>query len=194
MYQVEVKVKGLAVLLQHRFPVPTYEEMGSGGKKQTGSKDYRQEWRQSLYVTDKGEVYQPANHFELAMVKAASNFKITGRRGKTYKDLVSSNVVVDPEKILFGMTITENDDLTTDADQPLYLDLRPVVIQRARIVRIRPAFKPGWELDFVINVLDDELPANMLQDILTLAGKTVGIGDYRPKFGRFVVTKFEVLK
>lgn len=194
MYQVDVKVKGISVLLQHRFPIPTYEEMGAGGKKQTGSKDYRQEWRTSLYVADNGEVYQPANHFELAMVKAAANFKITGRRGKTYKDLVSSNVVVDPERIPFGIIVTADDDLDTDPDKALYLDLRPVVIQRARIVRIRPAFKPGWELDFVINVLDDELPAGMLQDILVLAGKTVGVGDYRPKFGRFSVVKFEVLK
>jgi hypothetical protein len=194
MYQVEVKVKGLSVLLQHRFPVPTYEEMGVGGKKQTGSKNYQQEWRESLYASEKGEIYQPANHFELSMVKAATNFKITGRRGKTYKDLVAANVVIDPERIPFGITVTENDDLTTDADQPLYLDLRPVVVNRGRIPRIRPAFKPGWELEFVINVLDDELPATMLQDILVLAGKTVGVGDYRPKFGRFAVVKFEVAK
>ena len=194
MYQVNVVVNGISVLLQHRFPLPSYEEMGSGGTKQTGSKDYRQEWRQSLYATDKGEIYQPANHFELAMVKAAANFKITGKRGKIYKDMVASNVVIDPEKIPFGLTITDKDDLTTDADQPLYLDMRPVVIQRARVVRLRPAFKPGWQLEFTINVMDNELPSNMLQDILVLAGKTVGVGDYRPKFGRFAVTKFEVLR
>ena len=194
MYQVDVKVKGISVLLQHRFPVPTYEQLGEGGKKSTGSKDYRQEWRESLYVTEKGMIYQPANHFELAMVKAAVNFKVTGKRGKTYKDLVSANVVVDPERIPFNITIGETDDLTTDADQPLYLDLRPVVIQRARVTRIRPAFSPGWELEFLINVLDDELPAPMLHDILTLAGKAVGIGDYRPKFGRFDVVRFEVVK
>jgi len=192
MYQVNVKVQGTSVMLQHRFPIPTYEEMGSGGTKSTGAKDYREEWRQSLYVDDKNGVYQPANHFELAMVKAAVNFKVTGKRGKSYKDMVSANVVIDPEKILFG--IENPKDLDTDADKPLYLDLRPVVIQRARVVRIRPAFKPGWELEFTINVLDNELPANMLQDILVLAGKTVGIGDYRPKFGRFAVVKFDVVK
>ncbi len=192
MYQVNVKVKGTSVMLQHRFPIPSYEEMSSGGTKHTGAKDYTSEWKESLYTTEKGEIYQPANHFELAMVKAATNFKVTGKRGKSYKDLVSANVVIDPERIPFGIIAPEQ--LDTDADKPLYLDLRPVVIQRARVVRIRPAFKPGWELEFTINVLDDELPANMLQDILVLAGKTVGVGDYRPKFGRFSVVKFEVVK
>jgi hypothetical protein len=192
MYQVGVKVQGISVMLQHRFPIPSYEEMSSGGTKHTGAKDYSTEWKESLYTTEKGEIYQPANHFELAMVKAATNFKVTGKRGKSYKDLVSANVVIDPERIPFGIIVP--DQLDTDADKPLYLDLRPVVIQRARVVRIRPAFKPGWELEFTINVLDDELPANMLQDILVLAGKTVGVGDYRPKFGRFSVIKFEVIK
>lgn len=192
MYQVNAKVQGTSVMLQHRFPIPSYEELSSGGTKHTGAKDYSDEWKDSLYVTDKGEVYQPANHFELAMVKASVNFKVTGKRGKSYKDLVSANVVIDPEKILFG--INRPDELDTDADKPLYLDLRPVVIQRARVVRIRPAFAPGWELEFTINVLDNELPANMLQDILVLAGKTVGVGDYRPKFGRFAVVKFDVVK
>lgn len=192
MYQVNVKVKGTSVMLQHRFPIPSYDEMSSGGTKHTGAKDYTSEWKESLYTTEKGEIYQPANHFELAMVKAATNFKVIGKRGKSYKDLVSANVVIDPERIPFGIIAPEQ--LDTDADKPLYLDLRPVVIQRARVVRIRPAFKPGWELEFTINVLDDELPANMLQDILVLAGKTVGVGDYRPKFGRFSVVKFEVVK
>ena len=122
----------------------------------------------------------------------AASFKVTGKRGKSYKDLVSANVVIDPEKIPFGI---ENPvDLDCDADKALYLDLRPVVIMRARVVRVRPAFKLGWTLNFTINVLDDELPSTMLQDILVLGGKTVGVGDYRPKFGRFAVTQWNVVK
>lgn len=41
MYQVSVKVKGTAPLLQHRFPMPDYEDMGKGGHQQSGVKDYR---------------------------------------------------------------------------------------------------------------------------------------------------------
>ena len=124
------------------------------------------------------------------MVAAAVNFKIQGRRGKTYKDLFRAAVFVSPEQIKHGIAVP--DELTTDGDAPLYLDMRPVVVNRARVVRIRPAFKPGWSLDFEIEVLDDQLHPELIHDILMLAGKTVGIGDFRPKFGRFMVTQFDI--
>lgn len=192
MYTVDVKVKGVSPLLQHRFPMPDYETMGKGGHQQSGAKDYRDEWKQSLYVDADGDIFHPATHFERAMVKAAAQFKIQGKRGKTYKDLVSASVFVTPEEIPFNMKAP--DELDTDADKPLYLDLRPVVIQRARVARIRPAFKPGWELEFQIEVIDDQMPIEMLHEILSYAGKAVGVGDYRPRFGRFQVVKFEVIK
>jgi len=192
MYTIDVTVKGVAPLMQHRFPVPELAMMTKGGKLQTGAVDYTQEWRNYLYVNPDGEIFQPATHFESAMIRAAVNYKITGKRGKTYKDLFSAAVFVTPEQILHG--INEPDELDADADKPLYLDMRPVVVNRARVVRIRPTFSPGWELSFTIEVIDDSINAELIHDVLSLAGKTVGIGDFRPKFGRFMVTKFEVSK
>ena len=190
MYNVSVSVKGTAPLLQHRFPMPNYKSMGKGGKKVTGAVDYTEEWREYFYSNGDGEIYQPAVHFESTMIKAAVNFKITGKRGKTYKDLFKSAVFVSPEMIPHDIKIP--DELDEDGDKPLYLDLRPVVVNRARVVRIRPAFSPGWKLEFEIECLDDQINESLLQDVLDYAGKTVGIGDYRPRFGRFDVIKFEV--
>lgn len=189
MYSVEVKIKGLSPLLQHRYPLPEFETLSSGGKKKTGETNYSQEWRQYLYVNGEDEIYQPAIHIEAAMVKAAVNFKIQGKRGKSYKDLFAGNVFVSPEEILHG--VKEPEALDADADKRLYLDMRPVVVSRARVVRLRPAFKAGWTLEFQVEVLDDQIPQNVLHDVLALAGKTVGIGDFRPRFGRFAVTRFE---
>lgn len=191
MYTVDVSVKGTAPLMQHRFPMPEFETMGKGSKKQTGAKDYTTEWKDYLYANGKG-IFQPAVHFESAMIAAAVNFKIQGKRGKTFKDLFRAAVFVSPEEILHNIPVPE--ELDTDADKSLYLDLRPVVVNRARIVRIRPTFAPGWKLDFEIQVMDDSIHSELINDVLTLAGKTVGIGDYRPRFGRFMVTRFEVHK
>lgn len=190
MYTIDVTVKGTAPLLQHRFPVPEFEDMGKGSTRSTGAKDYTKEWKDYFYSNAKDEIFQPSVHFESSMVKAAVNFKITGKRGKTYKDLFQAAVFVTPEEILHGYNLP--DQLDTDADKPLYLDMRPVVVNRARVVRIRPAFKTGWELSFTIEVIDDTIHPELVNDVLTLAGKTVGIGDFRPKFGRFMITKFEV--
>lgn len=192
MYSVNVSVEGVAPLLQHRFPLPDFETLSKGGKIKTGEKDYTQMWREFLYVTSEGDIYQPATHFDGAMIKAAGGYKIQGARGKTYKDLFKGNVFVSPDVILHGVKAPEN--LDTDADKRLYLDVRPVVIQRARVVQVRPCFKAGWQLDFEITVLDDQIPHNVVNEVLQLAGRTAGVGDFRPKFGRFMVTKFELVK
>lgn len=191
MYEVEVKVIGSSVMLHHRYPMPEFETMGKGSKKQTGAVDYTQEWRSYLYANGRG-IFQPAAHFEAAMIAAATNFKVQGKRGKSYKDLFKAAVFVTPDEIPFNMEVPA--ELDTDGDKPLYLDMRPVVVNRARVVRIRPAFKPGWELEFAIQVIDDSLHYEVVQDVLVLAGKTIGVGDYRPRFGRFTVVRFELAK
>jgi hypothetical protein len=190
MYTASIKVKGISPMLQHRFPVPDLEDMSKGGTQVTGAKDYTQEWRTYFYANSNNEIYQPATHFEAAMVKAAVNFKITGKGRKTYRDLFKAAVFVTPEEIQLGHKVP--DELDTDADKSLYLDVRPCIVNRARIVRIRPAFKAGWEAEFTIEVLDDQIAPELVQDVLTLAGKTCGVGDYRPRFGRFNVVRFEV--
>lgn len=191
MYAVSCTIRGVAPLMQHRFPMPDLASMSKGGKKSTGAKDYSEEWREYLYTAD-GMIVQPSSHIEGAMVKAAAGFKITGKRGKSYKDLFQANMFIDPVEIPHGIAVPE--ELDCDADKPLYIDMRPVIVMRARVVRLRPTLKTGWELSFTINVIDDELPYEILSDVLNLAGKTVGIGDYRPKFGRFMVTRFELVK
>jgi hypothetical protein len=192
MYSVNVEIRGTAPLMQHRYPMPDLASLSKGGKKSTGAVDYSQEWREYLYVNSAKQIYQPSSHIEGALVKAAVGFKVTGKRGKSYKDLFNANVFVDPIEIPHGIPAPE--ELDCDADKPLYLDMRPVIVNRSRVVRLRPTFKPGWSLAFTINVIDDEVPFEIVNDVLTLAGKTVGIGDYRPKFGRFMVTRFELVK
>lgn len=195
MYQINVEVTGVAPLMQHRFPMPDLGELSKGGKKSTGAKDYTEEWRDYFYANSEGEIFQPSVHFESAMVKAATNFKVTGKRGKSYKELFLGNIFVEPLEILHGMKKpVDGEALTTDGDKPLYLDVRPVVVNRARVVRIRPTFKPGWKLQFTINVLDDQISPEIISDVLTLAGKTSGIGELRPRFGRFMVTRFALSK
>jgi hypothetical protein len=74
-----------------------------------------------------------------------------------------------------------------------YLDARRVTVQRAGVTRQRPAFLPGWQTTVQLAVLTPEYisPADLL-DTLTKAGLLVGVGDFRPTFGRFAITSFDV--
>lgn len=192
MYTIDCSIEGISPLMQHRYPLPDFTTIGKGGKIVTGEKDFSEEWKGYLYINSEGDIYQPATHLEGCLIKAATGFKVQGQGKKTYKDLFKGSLFVGPDEILHG--VKAPDILDFDADKQLYLDIRPVVIQRARVARIRPCFKAGWKLDFEISILDDQVPANVVNEALQLAGRTVGIGDFRPRFGRFMVTKFEVHK
>jgi hypothetical protein len=44
-----------------------------------------------------------------------------------------------------------------------------------------------WELDFTVHYLPDILNDAQVREAMVTAGRIIGLGDYRPKFGRFDV-------
>ena len=77
--------------------------------------------------------------------------------------------------------------LLNSKDKPLTkyeIDLRPVVIQKARIIRARPRLDE-WRLKFTIvyndNIISD---TEVLNRILEESGQRIGLLDFRPqKYG-----------
>jgi hypothetical protein len=197
MYSADVIVEGTSPLLQHRFGIEAQNQLEQPSKRSSGHTDYSQEWKDSLYEVN-GCLAQPGIHFEMAMVKAALSFKLPGKRGKTYKDLFSANVFVRPELPLHldkdGREIQIPDQLETNAyESSIYIDYRSVVVNRgSRVGRARLAFSPGWRIRFSILVQDPQLPAEVVNQVLTEAGQAVGIGDYRPRYGRFKILRFDI--
>ena len=175
--KVDVTIKGVSPLLQHRFPVPDEDPKW---KDHFGVQDYSEDVLKALYVDEQGTIYQPADHILGALIKAATDFKMPGKGKKTYKDLIKSTVFIYPDAIPHKIKEWKT-------------DRKPVVIQRARIIRERPRFDE-WELDFAIEVTDTQLPIASLKRILEHAGNYKGIGDYRPRYGRFMVTKFKEIE
>lgn len=75
-----------------------------------------------------------------------------------------------------------------------YLDRRRVVVQRAAVTRTRPAMLAGWRATFeLLCNLPEYIPPQMLNEVISNAGRLVGVGDFRPTYGRFVVAHFGVL-
>jgi len=62
--------------------MPEFADLNKGGKKSTGAKDYTQEWR-GIALCVQWRNLSTFYAFELAMVKAAINFKVQGKRGKS---------------------------------------------------------------------------------------------------------------
>lgn len=196
----EVKIQGISDLLQHRFPGEEPQPSEKGGISATigsASSKHETDWIQSLYLLEDGRLYQPEQHLHGAMIKAATLIKMPGRRGKTYKDFVIANIFIVPAFIPHRVTFSdfqkarkESGPVPDGYPDRVYIDRRPVRIQKARIMRLRGALVKGWELEFQIECTDDNIRGDILKLILDEAGK-IGIGDFRPRFGRFMVTKFE---
>ena len=175
MKKINVKIQGVAPLLQHKFNTADHGENSSRGKKKVYVPIEQAE--KSLYRDGDGKIVHPTEHIFGAMIKAGAYFKFEGK--KTYKDIIKAGVVVEPE-------YADLNKKTWDE-----IDTRAVVIQRARVLCWRPKFNK-WELEFTITVLDDEnISISVLKEILDFAGQRQGIGDYRPRFGRFIVTEFK---
>ena len=76
-----------------------------------------------------------------------------------------------------------------------YEDRRRVVIQRSAITRVRPAMRKGWRATVELMVsVPEYIDPTFLQQIITKAGLLVGVGDFRPTYGRFGISNFDVLK
>lgn len=174
MVKIEVKVKGVAPLLMNKFNPPTEVE-SKRGKKVYVAED---EAKRKEYRNEDGKLYLPNTHFKASMVKASADFKMTGR--KTYKDYVKAGVFVETEQIVLDQ-------------QEYIIHAEPVVIQRSRVMSWRPKFKE-WSCSFVIEIVDEMINQSTLREILSMAGKYKGVGDYRPEYGRFTIADWKVVK
>jgi hypothetical protein len=184
---LNIEIEGLCDLLSHR-PMQTTEERNEMkevvktlAKNPDDKEAYTKEATLSVYKNSKGEICIPSSWIEGALINAGKTIQVQGKGKKTYKDAMKGFVFVNEE--LSPITPNEFD-----------LDRRNVIVNRGRIMRTRPRIKSGWKAAFTMTLLDDTLSVDTMKEILNAAGFYTGIGDYRPKYGRFKVTKFEVKK
>jgi len=173
MKTYKVEIKGTAPLLQNKIP----DDLEVTQKKGEG-KDTPENCEVKLYKFD-NKICQPAIHIEKAMIKTATGIKQRGGGRKSYKDLFKGSVFVKPEYIPHKNQKWE-----------AHKDTVVIPSTKGRITRYRPVLR-GWVLSFEIEVLDDRIPQDVVKLALDEAGRTNGLGDNRPRFGRFIVSKFE---
>jgi len=170
-----VRIVGTRPLLMHA-PV----ELESKPKLRRGEHlDPKVEAEKYLYKDEKGNIVIPSVNIKACIRDAGANYKVSGRRS-TFKSMIKAGLDIQP----FPHVPLEHDAWV--------VDIRPVVVQRARILRARPRFDK-WALEFeIINKDPTVIHADTLKKILEDAGKYYGLGDFRPEFGLFKVEKFEV--
>ncbi|HTE48956.1 MAG TPA: hypothetical protein VK675_03560 [Candidatus Paceibacterota bacterium] len=181
----KVKIAGIAPLLQAKHPTPKEEQeilkRKSSPKAKVKDLTDKEQFDMHSYKTASGKFMQPSEMIEASLVKAATTFKMEGK--KSYKDVVKGGLIKDPVEI-----VHENQKPELDGRWGRNKSTGGAVWV------CRPCF-PKWSLSFTIDLLQDErISPEMLKAILEYAGLYVGIGAWRPKFGRFEVISFSPVK
>ena len=180
-YIVEATIEGSAALLFHRWSVDGVEAKakaakGSDAKKTDDVQSY-------VYRDQDGRICMPGEYLRQSIIGAARYQQDPRSPRKSAMDLYKAGLVVLDELCDLG---------STDWD---YLDRRRVVVQRNGVTRTRPAFHAGWRVTCKLMVGTPEyIPPQLLHATLSNAGRLIGVGDFRPTYGRFQIVRFEVLR
>lgn len=176
-YVARVEITGSADLLFHRWNPEAVDEKARAAK---GSKSKKTDDIESfVYRNDAGEISLPGEYLRQAIIAAAKYRQDPRSPRKSAMDLYKAGVVSLTQLASLGKERWD------------YEDRRRVVIQRSGVNRTRPAMKVGWSAAFEIMVMLPEYisPAD-LNEVIAAAGRLIGLGDFRPTYGRFQVVSF----
>ena len=179
-YIAEATICGTAAFLFHRWSVDGVEAKAKAAK---GSKAKKEDDIESyVYRLDNGRLAIPSEYLRMSVINAAKFKQDPRSPRKSAMDLFKAGVVCLDELCDLGCK---------DWD---YIDRRRVQIQRNAITRNRPALKAGWKISVRLQVLLPEyIQPELLNETIQSAGRLIGLGDFRPTFGRYQVVSFDVV-
>ena len=180
-FVVQIKIKGDAPFLFHRWSCDSVEAKSKAVKNSKAKKT--DDIESYVWRTSKGNIGIPGEYLRQAIIHAAKFRQDPRSPRKSAMDLFKAGIV----------SLTDLYD--TGKKEWDYLDRRRVTIQKNGITRTRPALNAGWEAEFDIQVLLPEyINESFLRQVLIDAGRLIGLGDFRPTFGRFSIIKFSLYR
>lgn len=189
MSNMKFKITGTSPLLMHNGQTSDpLNEWSKKLKKFTGKRNKtdedhfeigRIEFFAGLY-TESGKIILPADCIDATLLNAAKRYKL----GQRYK----SGCYVKTNGVLrFDGDALPVEKLWERGQNALRVAVR---VGTAKTMRTRPMFE-DWSTEFVVEYFDDSFDADQVRQVVKAAGELIGIGDWRPRYGRF---KSEVIK
>ncbi len=187
MENITVRIEGTSPLLMQAETLanPLHEltkaHKAVSGKRKKSEDDYlwlmQSEWRASMYYDESAGPYIPSLNIEACIAEAGK----INRLGKTIKQAVM--VTTDRAKLEYDGPRTMDKMWAAGSK---FADVRGVNVSGKKIQRCRPIFLK-WSAEFDIQYMEDVLDRSDLIRTIEEAGRRIGIGTYRPRFGRFNV-------
>lgn len=132
----------------------------------------RLEFLGSLYLSD-GKPCIPGEVIEAALVEAARKQKKSQQAKAGILSVGNFPIEYDGPRVANKLWAEERFRLTVG-----------VRVQRNKVMRTRPIFR-DWSSEISVDFMPGQLNRSEVEEMVRTAGAVVGIGDWRPKFGRF---------
>ena len=157
------------------------KEITSKGSKKLTESDHeerdRLEWEAGLYWSEENGLVIPSDNIERCI-------QLGAQKSRVGKDIQAAVFCVQTEVPVKYDGPKNKDKLYADKRFQLR---KGVAIQKARIIRLRPMIPTGWKLNFDLEFDDSIVNEKAVTKAMIDAGALIGLGDWRPKFGRFTV-------
>jgi hypothetical protein len=186
-----IKIRGTAETLHHAITVDGLIGGNTPGKKKTAAEN-AEEWRDTAYWDkETKQLYVPAQNIEKCILDAAAPLK----SGKTwFKKLFASGVFVEETIVPFEGISGTLDEIVKQGKAYVRADVVRVPPKTGnRVVRYRLSVKAPWTLKFTLNVAHPEITKEVLELALKNAGLFNGLGNWRPRHGRFEVVSLKAM-
>lgn len=179
----EVEIEGISPLIQNNPEQSnTKRTLKPNPSRRSSPADPQEEWRARVYLLgENGELGHPAEAMEMCLREAAAEIKGTGRR--TLAKPIKRTCFLEGEY----MTITNRTIIDCSPKR-----MAPRNSTGQTTPYYAPEFAAGWRMRFQIHLMDDDSVTPVaLKQVIEKAGQSIGLGVHRPKYGRFMVVKFE---
>ena len=190
MQSIEFVIAGISPLMMHNERLANPLDLHAKSmKKITEKKKKTDEDHQALaYEEFLGGIYHSdgAPYIPLRCIEACvrDGARIT-KRGKDVQRGITA-LGLDEERAEFIYNGPKDLDGLYKAG---FFDQRTVKVGMQRVVRTRPKFNAGWKVKFTLAFDTEVFNRETVLEIVETAGKMSGLGDYRPRYGKFVVEK-----
>lgn len=141
----------------------------------------RREWAGGLYFDPKIGPYIPGQNIERSLLDAA-------RMNKLGKSIERGVFVTTNEN---AIQYPGSRDIADMIDDENFRLVSSVKVGQQRVMRCRPFFKT-WALTAEMYVDETQLDLPSLKGIVEKAGRFIGLGDWRPRYGRFIASVKEI--
>lgn len=178
MYRIKFKIRGIAPILFNAWTPEAKEKLDKGSTGGKMSVEERlDEARRKVYRNGSDELTLPAQNLESCLVAGARKGGLKRGRG-SLAPYLEATVFCEERHLPFG---------TKEPD-----GIHEVMgVRGGSAVIIRRPIINEWTVNGTFLVADDRMDPAQIKSALEEAGLLVGLCDWRPKYGRFIVESFE---